>query len=78
MVISSEFRMGKYRDDDHREDVPHFIKYAWQSNADDFGPTVITVFFNFGDPEMKRAVVITNDFVMTKQKITLNVFDRVL
>ena len=23
MVISSEFRMGQYRDDDHREDAPH-------------------------------------------------------
>ena len=25
MVISSEFRMGQYRDDDHREDAPHFM-----------------------------------------------------
>ena len=25
MVISSEFRMGQYRDDEPREDVPHFI-----------------------------------------------------
>ena len=25
MVILSEFRMGQYRDDDYREDVPHFI-----------------------------------------------------
>ena len=25
MVISSEFRMGEYIDDDHREDAPHFI-----------------------------------------------------
>ena len=25
MVISPEFRMGQYRDDDHREDAPHFI-----------------------------------------------------
>ena len=24
MVISFEFRMGQYRDDDHREDAPHF------------------------------------------------------
>ena len=24
MAISSEFRMGQYRDDDHREDAPHF------------------------------------------------------
>ena len=24
MVIWSEFRMGQYRDDDHREDAPHF------------------------------------------------------
>ena len=24
-VIWSEFRMGQYRDDDHREDTPHFI-----------------------------------------------------
>ena len=23
MVISSEFRMGQYRDDDRREDAPH-------------------------------------------------------
>ena len=26
MVIWSEFRMGQYRDDDHREDASHFIK----------------------------------------------------
>ena len=26
MIILSEFRMEKYRDDDHREDAPHFIK----------------------------------------------------
>ena len=25
MVISSEFRMGQFRDDDHRRDAPHFI-----------------------------------------------------
>ena len=25
MVISSEFRMEQHRDDDHQEDVPHFI-----------------------------------------------------
>ena len=25
MVISSKFRMGQYRDDDHRQDAPHFI-----------------------------------------------------
>ena len=25
MVISSEFRVGQYRDDDHRGDAPHFI-----------------------------------------------------
>ena len=25
MVISSDFRMGKYRDDDHEEDAPYFI-----------------------------------------------------
>ena len=25
MVIWSEFRMGQYRHDDHREDAPHFI-----------------------------------------------------
>ena len=24
MVISPEFRMGQHRDDNHREDVPHF------------------------------------------------------
>ena len=24
MVISSEFRMGQYTDDDHREVAPHF------------------------------------------------------
>ena len=25
MVISSEFRMGQYRENGHREDEPHFI-----------------------------------------------------
>ena len=25
MVIWSEFRMGQYSDDDHREDAPHFM-----------------------------------------------------
>ena len=25
MVISSDFRMGKYRDDNHEEDAPYFI-----------------------------------------------------
>ena len=25
MVITPEFHMGQYRDDDHREDAPHFI-----------------------------------------------------
>ena len=25
MFIWSEFRMGQYRDDDHREDAPQFI-----------------------------------------------------
>ena len=24
MVISSDFRMGQHRDDDHQEDAPHF------------------------------------------------------
>ena len=24
MLISSEFRMGQYKDDDHHEDAPHF------------------------------------------------------
>ena len=28
MVICSEFRLGKYRDDDHREEAPHFIKMS--------------------------------------------------
>ena len=27
MVISSEFRMGQYRDVDHQENAPQFIKY---------------------------------------------------
>ena len=27
MVISSEFRKEKYRDDDHREDAPHFMMH---------------------------------------------------
>ena len=27
MIIWSEFRMGQYRDDDHREDAPHFILF---------------------------------------------------
>ena len=26
MVILSEFRMGQYIDDDHREDTPHFTR----------------------------------------------------
>ena len=26
MVISYAFQMGQYRDDDHREDAPHFSK----------------------------------------------------
>ena len=25
MVISSDFRMGEHRDDDHEEDAPYFI-----------------------------------------------------
>ena len=30
MVIWPEFRMGRYRDDDHREDAPHFrTDYHW-------------------------------------------------
>ena len=30
MVISSEFRIGQYKDDDHREDAPHFdIREIW-------------------------------------------------
>ena len=32
MVIWSEFRMGQDRDDDHREDAPHFI------NLEKIGP----------------------------------------
>ena len=27
MVISSEFRMWQYRDNDHREDAPHFMNF---------------------------------------------------
>ena len=27
MVNSSEFRIGQYRDDDHREDAPQFRNY---------------------------------------------------
>ena len=27
MVISSEFRLRQNRDDDHREDAPHFTVY---------------------------------------------------
>ena len=26
MIICPEYRMGQYRDDDHREDATHFIK----------------------------------------------------
>ena len=26
MVILSEFRMGQYRDDDYRDEAPHFIE----------------------------------------------------
>ena len=34
MVISSEFRMEQNRDDDHREDAPHFtiLKYSESEN----------------------------------------------
>ena len=28
MVIWSEFRIRQYRDDDHREDAPHFNKQS--------------------------------------------------
>ena len=28
MIILSEFRMGQYRDDDHREDAPHFTCFC--------------------------------------------------
>ena len=45
MVISSEFRMGQYRDDDHHEDAPYFkrvtviewndwMKIVWTWNTD--------------------------------------------
>ena len=32
MVISSEFHMGQYWDDDHREDAPHLNKWSKNSN----------------------------------------------
>ena len=32
MVISSEFRMDQHRDDDHREDAPHFINCSKNQN----------------------------------------------
>ena len=34
MIISSEFRMGQYRDDDHREDALHFdvSSLHWEEN----------------------------------------------
>ena len=34
MVISSEFSIGQYRDDDHWEDEPHFTYTGpiWSSN----------------------------------------------
>ena len=35
IVISSEYRMGKYRDDDHREDAPHFTTEPY-GNLSDF------------------------------------------
>ena len=36
MVISSEFRMGQYRDDDHREDAPHFTYSLIHNTRDPF------------------------------------------
>ena len=30
VVISSQFRMGQYGDDYHREDAPHFINHKTQ------------------------------------------------
>ena len=40
MVIWSEFRLGKYRDDDHREDTPHFIKGGASSRWPSIRPRV--------------------------------------
>ena len=34
MVISSEFRMKQYRDEDHREGAPHFIPKAFSDFLD--------------------------------------------
>ena len=31
MVISSDFRMGKHRDDDHEKDAPYFIYFSESS-----------------------------------------------
>ena len=28
MVISSDFRVGQHRDDDHEEDAPYFISFS--------------------------------------------------
>jgi len=33
MVISSEFRMGQYRDVDHQEDAPHFSKKLFRDET---------------------------------------------
>ena len=35
MVIWFKFRMGPYREDDHREDAPHFISDFWTKNLTD-------------------------------------------
>ena len=32
MVIWSEFRLGKYSDNDHREDAPHFTNLVFRRN----------------------------------------------
>ena len=35
VIIWSEFRLGKYRDDNHREDAPHFTsKYLKDEKLD--------------------------------------------
>ena len=34
MVISSDFRMGEHRDDDHEEDAPYFMSRAIDILAD--------------------------------------------
>ena len=63
MVISSEFRMGQYRDDDHREYAPHFITQS-KFNFSAFPPLTIvnidTIYFFIALYELIWHVVVSD------------------